>query len=296
MGLGEDSPRHYLIHGMTAVDPALESDYNIVAARGGVEDVLQRWAAQSKVQRDAADASLDCVYGPGERERLDVFRSGASNAPLYAYIHGGYWQRGDKSLYSFISKPFLAAGIDVALIGYPLCPQVSMSTLFGSIRRAIAWIYLNAEQLGVDNDRINLCGHSAGGHLTAMAACTDWPNHAAKLPADLLKTAIPFSGLYDLEPLQHTTISEALHLTDAELYRLSPVLLKPAVDVPLLTVLGGGETGEFFRQTEQLHGAWSQHLSRLEHHVEPEVDHMDLIDRLADSDSQLFQRVVAWLR
>lgn len=281
---------------MTAIDSALEADYNIVAARGGVDDILQRWAAQSAVQRDETDASLECAYGCGERERLDVFRSGASNAPLYVYIHGGYWQRGDKSLYSFITKPFLDAGIDVALIGYPLCPQVSMSALFDSIRRAMAWLYLNAGELGVSAARINLCGHSAGGHLAAMSLCNDWSDIDTSLPTDLLKTVIPFSGLYDLEPLQHTTISEALQLTQGELHRLSPVFLKPAVDVPLLTVVGGGETGEFFRQTEQLHGAWSRYLSQVDRFVEPDVDHMDLIDRLADSDSQLFRRILDWIR
>ena len=119
---------------------------------------------------------------------------------------------------------------------------------------------------------------------------------AAELPADLLKTVIPFSGLYDLEPLRKTTISEALHLTDAELYTLSPVFQRPAVDIPLLTILGGGETGEFFRQTDQLHGAWSAQLSNVDRHVEPDVDHMDLIDRLAERDSQLFRRIVDWLR
>ena len=110
-----------------AIDPQLEATYNIVASRDGVDELMQRWAAQSAAQRGAADVSLDCMYGVGERERIDVFRSGATDAPLYVYIHGGYWQRGDKSLYSFITAPFLAAGIDVAIIGYPLCPQVSMS-------------------------------------------------------------------------------------------------------------------------------------------------------------------------
>ena len=281
---------------MSDIDPELEAGYNIAAARGGVDDVMQRWAEESAAQRDAADTSLDCAYGSHERERIDIFRSGKSDAPLFVYIHGGYWQRGDKSLYSFITPPFLDAGIDVAIVGYPLCPQVSMTGLTGSIRNAIAWLYRHADDLGLRADRFNLCGHSAGGHLTAMAACTDWPGFAAGLPADLLKSAIPFSGLYDLDPLQHTSIADALQLTRAELHTLSPVFLQPAGDIPLLTVLGGEETGEFFRQTEQLHGAWSARLSTLDRYVEPGVDHIDLIDRLADPGSGLFRRVATWLR
>ena len=279
-----------------AIDPQLEATYNIVASRDGVDELMQRWAAQSAAQRGAADVSLDCMYGVGERERIDVFRSGATDAPLYVYIHGGYWQRGDKSLYSFITAPFLAAGIDVAIIGYPLCPQVSMSELLTSIRQAIVCLYLNADHLGINRERINLSGHSAGGHLTAMAACTDWPGVAAGLPADLLKTAIPFSGLYDLEPLLHTSISEALRLTADEVRQLSPIRLQPTSQMPLLTIIGGGETSEFFRQTDALHAAWSQHLPALDRHVEADVDHLDLIERLATADSEMFQRIAAWLR
>jgi arylformamidase len=278
------------------IDPHLEANYNIVAARDDVDELMQRWSAQSAAQRDAADTSLDCIYGKHEREQIDVFRCGEPDAPLYVYIHGGYWQRGDKSLYSFITAPFLAANIDVAIIGYPLCPEVSMTELLNSIRHAISWLYLNAAQLGINPHRINLSGHSAGGHLTTMAMCTDWPNFAAGLPADLLKTAIPFSGLYDLEPLLQTSISEVLHLTDDEIRNLSPVRLLPYAKIPLLSILGGAETGEFFRQTDALQDAWSSLLPQVDRHVEPGVDHLDLIDRLADSDSQIFQCISAWIR
>jgi len=281
---------------MPAVDPNLEANYNIASARGGLDQVMQRWSASSAAFREQADASLDCAYGPGERERIDIFRCGASAAPLYVYLHGGYWQRGDKSLYSFIAAPFLDAAVDVAIIGYPLCPQVSMTDLVGKVRQAIGWLYHNADQLGVNRDRINLSGHSAGGHLTAMAVCCDWPDFDEKLPRELLKTAIPFSGLYQLEPLLQTSISDALHLTPAEVNRLSPASLQPETQVPLLTIIGGAETAEFFRQTDLLIEKWSGSLAQIERHVEPEVDHFDLIDRLASPDSQIFQRIINWLR
>jgi arylformamidase len=281
---------------MPALDPQLEANYNVVAARGGVDEVMSRWGSLSAAMRSNADASLDCAYGAGERERLDLFRCGASAAPLYVYLHGGYWQRGDKSLYSFIAAPFLDAGIDVAIVGYPLCPQVSMTDLVSKVRQAIAWLYNNAGVLGINRERINLSGHSAGGHLTAMGVCTDWPSVDRTLPRDLLKSAIPCSGLYELKPLMQTSISDALQLTDREIAGLSPVSLQPAAQIPLLTIVGGAETAEFFRQTNALIASWSGLLPRIEQHVEPDVDHLDLIDRLASPDSQMFQRILKWLR
>jgi arylformamidase len=281
---------------MTAIDPDLEANYNIAAARGGLDEVMQRWSALSAAFREQADANLDCAYGEGDRERIDIFRSGASDAPLYVYLHGGYWHRGDKAIYSFIAAPFLAAGVDVAIIGYPLCPQVSMTELVSKVRQAIDWLYHNSGQLGINRERMNLSGHSAGGHLTAMAVCTDWPAFNNKLPRELLKTAIPFSGLYQLAPLMQTTISDALHLTSEEVGRLSPASLQPDAQVPLLTIVGGAETAEFFRQTDLLIENWSDLLPQIDRHVESDVDHIDLIDRLASPDSQMFQRIIDWLK
>jgi len=281
---------------MPAVDSNLEANYNIAAARGGLDDVMQRWSASSAALRAQVDASLDCAYGEGDREQIDVFRCGASDAPLYVYLHGGYWQRGDKSLYSFIAAPFLNAGVDVAIIGYPLCPQVSMTDLVSKVRQAIGWLYHNANELGVNRERFNLSGHSAGGHLTAMAVCCDWHDLDKKLPRELLKTAIPFSGLYQLAPLLQTSINDALHLTSTEVSKLSPASLQPRAQIPLLTIVGGAETAEFFRQTDLLIENWSGRLPQIERHVEPDVDHIDLIDRLASPDSQIFQRIIHWLR
>jgi len=35
---------------------------------------------------------------------------------------------------------------------------------------------------------------------------------------------------------------------------------------------------------------------QIDRHVEPDVDHIDLIDRLASADSQIFQRIFDWLQ
>ncbi len=274
-----------------AIDPDLEYSYNNMARRPDAPELLQSWSERSAAYREKADASLDNAYGEHERELIDVFRSGHSDAPLLVYIHGGYWQRGDKSIYSFVAEAWNAAGVDVAIIGYPLCPQVSMTRLNQSIRNALAWTYDNAESIGINRDRINLSGHSAGGHLTAMSLCADWPGIAPGLPPDLIKTAVPISGLYRLAPLLPTSISEALNLRDDEIEALSPVELTPACAAPLLVVVGGGETPAFFAQADGLVEAWSSPQRSIERYDEPDVDHFDVVARFADADSELFRRV-----
>ncbi|MDH3220688.1 MAG: alpha/beta hydrolase [Gammaproteobacteria bacterium] len=277
------------------IDPHLEDDYNNMARRPDAPELLQHWSELSAAYRRRADAELDCAYGDGQRERMDIFRCGIKHAPLFAYLHGGYWQRGDKSIYSFVAEAFNEAGIDVAVIGYPLCPQVSMTQLVNRITTALSWLFLQAAQLGVSADRINLSGHSAGGHLTAMVQTTRWQALDPGLPTDLIKSAILLSGLYRLEPLRHTTIADALNLDDAETARLSPCNLAVAYPAPMLIAVGGAESEAFFRQADDLIGSWSGDGLLMEKYIEPGADHFDIVDRLANPESEIFQHSVAWL-
>lgn len=278
------------------INNKLEQNYNLRSTRDDIDQVVEGWAARSLGTRANADATIGLAYGPDEKDRLDIFRSGARNAPLYVFVHGGYWKSGDKSIYSFIAEPFLNAGIDVALPGYPLCPTVSMSMIAQKITDALAWIYRNAETLAVSADRINLSGHSAGGHLAAQTLCRDLTGLGDDLPADLIKAGIPFSGLYDLEPLLQTTISDKLNLSAEEVAALSPIKLQAVSTAPVLAIVGGAETPEFHRQCEEYLAHLSAQDIRTDRHAEPEVDHFDLLNRLASADSQIFQRIAGWLQ
>ncbi|GIT35162.1 MAG: hypothetical protein Ct9H300mP4_14810 [Gammaproteobacteria bacterium] len=72
----------------------------------------------------------------------------------------------------------------------------------------------------------------------------------------LVKTGIPISGLYLLEPLRKTTIADALGLDDVESMALSPYFLEPITTAPILVTLGGAETPEFHWQTDQFVEKW----------------------------------------
>ena len=156
------------------LDPILEKQYDVRLLRDDFMDVYQGWCDTSAEFRRNADMDADLAYGDDERQRLDIFRSNDPDGPVLVFIHGGYWQRGDKSAYSLVARPFIETGVNVALLGYPLCPDSSMSGILESIQRALLWLWRNAESHGLSAERINLAGHSAGGHLTAMALCTDW--------------------------------------------------------------------------------------------------------------------------
>jgi arylformamidase len=277
------------------VDPILEKGYNVRLLVDDFDGLISRWSDRSEKFRQNVDSSLNCQYGDGEKDKLDIFRCGEANAPLFIFIHGGYWQRGDKSVYSFVAESFINSGIDVAVIGYQLCPGASMTNIVEKIQEAIIWIWRNAENYSISKNRINVSGHSAGGHITGMILATDWQQISSDLPTDLVKTGIPISGLYQLETLRKTTIADALGLDDVESMALSPHFFEPITTAPILVTLGGAETPEFHWQTDQFVEKWKLHDISLDYHAEPDVDHFGVVERLASKDSQIFKKISDWL-
>lgn len=277
------------------IDQALESEYNVRAARDDYDQVVEEWHRRSEAFRAAAGGFLDAAYGPGERHRLDIFTA-AAGGPTLVYLHGGYWQRGDKSVYSFVAEPFVARGVNVVLMSYTLCPEATVPGITGEIRQGLAWLCRNGGGYGLAPDRINVTGHSAGGHLTAMMLATEWSELGADLPEDLVKSGIPISGLYDLAPLRRTSINHAARIDDEAARHCSPQFLEPAAGARVLAVVGGAETNAFHEQMANLAKHWSPAGARVEQHVEPGVDHFDVVNRLADPDSGLFRKTLAWLQ
>jgi len=278
------------------IDPFLEKQYVVSKLRSNLPELMESWATRSQSYRAEADASYDIAYGNDPREKLDIFYSGIDKAPLLVYFHGGYWQRGDKSLYSFIAKPFVEIGADVAVVGYPLCPRVSLTSLVNSVRQSIIYLFNNSSVLKVNPGRINLSGNSAGGHLVAMMMATRWQEIDSKLPDDLLKFGAPISALYQLEPLRQTSLNEAICLNADEAIANSPQFLPPVNDTPILAALGGAETAVFFTQVDAYIQQWQNHSGIIEKHIEADADHFDMINRLGDADSEIFKAIVQRLR
>ena len=88
--------------------------------------------------RLAGDTQLNQRYGSRERQRYDLFRAADADAPLAVYIHGGYWQRGDRKDYSFVARELNAPGITVAIPSYTLCPAVSVMEIGDEIQQCLA--------------------------------------------------------------------------------------------------------------------------------------------------------------
>jgi len=267
----------------------LFAEYNNRGKVSDYEDYAADWAARSAATRQKlSSASIDLTYGDGPRETFDLFLPENDNPPLFAFIHGGYWQWNDKNSYAFLAEPFIEAGIAFANIEYALCPSVNLTELVDQVRQAFAHLWRNGNDLGFDRDRIMVSGHSAGGHLTGVILTTDWATYGDDLPARLVTTGMPISGVFDLEPIRHTPISDPLGLDAATAAMLSPMFNQPRAGADTVITLGAHEGREFHRQAEEFAAHCRRQGVEISINSIPGCNHFSVIETLAASDGALF--------
>ena len=275
-----------------------DAQYNLRAGRPDYEEtVIPNWIKDSKKARENLNCTLDVRYADGDNQKLDVFLCGDKKAPTLIWIHGGYWQRGDKSIYSFLASPFVEIGANVIIVGYDLCPNVSMTRISEELREAVSFIWNNGKILGINRDKISVMGHSAGGHLTQMMMATDWPARDSAFPTDIIKAGIPVSPLSYLEPVRLTLALNANLQMDAKEANLESPMINhpPLTNAPQLVVVGGAETDEFHRQSEMYVNSFRTQQRMIDMYVVPDVDHFDELNVLADQESTFFKKVCAMI-
>lgn len=275
----------------------IEAQYYLRGARPSLEVTdIPGWLERSRRFVEMADGTLDVEYGPLERNRLDFFPARPGGAGFILFIHGGYWQRGDKSVYSFLAEPLVRRGFSVALMNYQMCPDVRMSEIAPQTRQAVAWLWRHAEDLGIARDNFNVMGHSAGGHQAVEMLFTDWERHGDDLPRDLIHAGVAVSGIYDLEPVLYCSENAGLRLDAKEAHAVSPIHRRPATDAPLLLSYGLNEPPDMQRQSGDFYAAFKDHSRRMDCVPVADADHFETVSVLGDEKSALFARLLDFVR
>ena len=234
---------------------------------------ISDWGKRSETISDAWSPRRNISYGSRPRQRLDVFSCGRADAPTLVYIHGGYWQMGDKETYGFIGDGLLASGFNFVLVEYTLAPEVRVDDIVSEIYAAIDWVIEKIKEYGGDPRRVFICGHSAGGHLTAMG-----------MADRRVAGGIAISGLFDLEPIRLNYLNQKLGLDEAEMLRNSPMSHIPAESSPLIVTVGLGELPELIRQSEDYYDAWQSRGHDGQYLPIPGHDHFSVLEELARPD------------
>jgi arylformamidase len=238
--------------------------------------------------------NLDLAYGDTALQKVDLFPArphGKSAPPIHVFFHGGYWRAQDKANFAFVAEHLVEQGISTVIANYELCPSVTLDGVVASAIQAIAWTFRHAADYGADPGRLTLSGSSAGAHLQAMALAHDWTTEG--LPPDIIKGAVPISGIYDPEPARHISVNAEIRLTEAIADRNNALALPPRARCPVALFVGGDEPPEWRRQTM----LYASHLRR--HGLDPTLavvpgaHHFNILDQYLDPASAILRAIVA---
>ena len=286
------SAENIVYKGMTRRE--IEKQYMLRNTRPNYETTdIPRWMEMSERFRSYSINQLDLVYGPLPRNTLDFFTPNANSLGFILYIHGGYWQRGDKSVYSFIAEPFVKRGYSVAVMNYQMCPDVKLTEIAPQVRKAIKWLWNHSKNLYISRDNFNVLGHSAGGHLTAEMVFTDWSQEDQSLPKNLLHAAVAVSGIYDFEPILYCSENDGLRMDLKEAKAASTIHKKPFIDIPHILSFGLNEPPDMHRQSLDYVKAFSDDFSSLEIIKVDSADHFETVDEISNENGELFNKTLS---
>ena len=185
---------------------------NNAAVKNSAALIAERNEASSRL-RSTLKSHLDLPYGERANNKIDLYPAARPEAPCLVFLHGGYWQRNSRELFAMLVEGIAAYGWSVAIPGYSLAPEVSLTDIVAEVPRALDWLAANGTSYGVAGPVV-LSGWSAGAHLVAMAL-----DHPA------VHAGLAISGVYDLAPIRDTGLNNALKLTDDVIASLSPLRL-----------------------------------------------------------------------
>lgn len=212
---------------------------------------------------------LDISYGPHPRQTMDLYRTRGDRRATVAYFHAGYWQSRDKSGFRFLAPSLAADGFDVALVNYPLSPDMGISEIVTACYAALPALVALTE-----NAPLILIGHSAGAQIAIelgmLAKNADWT----------VNGILAISGVFDLVPLIGTSVNEKLGLDPASARAASPLHRAEPGAPPAIFAVGGHETQAFRDQTAAMSEAWSRIGNSAAIVAIPDADHFSILDEL----------------
>jgi len=264
----------------------IDREYDVESAVPDFGRYAAFFVEESARARRELDCALDVPFGPTRAEHVDVFPAAEPGAPVFVFVHGGYWRMLSSKEFSLVARGPVARGATVVVTNYALCPAVTIGEITRQSRAAIAWTAKEIARFNGDPGRIVVAGHSAGGQQVARLLATDWPGDYG-LPADVIKAGIAISGVFDLRPLPHSWLAPKLRLDHDTVMRESPQLDVRPCPTPLVVTVGGDETPEFRRQSADYLAAWRAVGNDGRDVPMPGLNHFTAIEGYGHADSPL---------
>lgn len=247
------------------------------------ETYIEKWETLSRLTEKKFQFIKDISYGEMPRECLDIFPSAVPGAKTLIFIHGGYWQRFDKSMFYFVADAFGKYGVTTVLINYPIAPAAKMDDIVASCKKAVIWLQANLIKYNGDPNQLFIAGHSAGAHLAAMLMATQKQHDGL----NTIKGVCAISGLFNLIPIQLSNINDVLQMDKEMAAKNSPSFLEVPDSGNLLVAVGDDETAEFKDQSRELYDNWRIKINTIEMLQLAGLNHFSIVDSISDLNSLL---------
>jgi arylformamidase len=229
----------------------------------------------------------DVVYDEASGQSLDIFGTVTGKLrPVFVFIHGGYWRMLSKHDSAFMAGMLARHGIATVAVDYRLAPEASLAEIVREVRAAIAFLWHRGRDYGIDPGRIHVGGSSAGGHLAGTVVAGGWHREFG-VPEDVIKGAMPISGLFHLAPVAKSFAQQWVPLNEEAVTALSPAENLPRKGCPIVLAYADGEADGFKRQSNDYHRQWREAGFPSTLIEVPDRNHFNVILDLADEETAL---------
>jgi acetyl esterase len=119
-----------------------------------------------------------------------VYRPGGPGPfPTIVDVHGGAWNKGDRTNDTVMNQALAAQGILTVAIDFRQPPEAGYPASVADMNLAIRWLKVHAAEFG-GTDRVGAMGISSGGHLVLLGGMR---------PRDARYAALPLEGHADVD-------------------------------------------------------------------------------------------------
>jgi acetyl esterase len=214
-----------------------------------------RWQDPPCVLPPTVDLRRDIIFArpAGHDLLLDLFLPTQRRAPApgMVFLHGGGWRAGSRQQFWRQAIHLATLGIVGICSGYRFAPEFVFPAQLEDAQAAVRWLREQADELGVDAQRIGAAGGSAGGHLAALLGTCEAV--VGGVPSRV-QAVIAFNGVFDLTSLRTAGGSSAVEGLLGPSRRLaaeaSPLVQAAAGAAPTLLLHGTADTTVPFAQAE----------------------------------------------
>lgn len=241
---------------------------------------------------------LDVPYGDDYWQKIDIYlpaQAGLSDLPVLLFLHGGGWSNGYKEWMGFMAPCFTDLPAIFVSVGYRLLPDVRFPAPLEDTVAALGWVHANIARHGGSPDRLFIGGHSAGGHLAALATLSRDRLAEAGLPDDVVKACFPVSAVFEFAMGELEARNKPLLVRPQDAPIASPLNHVRGNRVPFYIIWGDNDLEYVMRTGPLMVERLAREQGRVEHQVFSGYDHFRPSTDGGRRDSVWVQTVRSWM-